>query len=299
MKTGKHTVTAVTRKDSKTVVPEGVVAAKVDYDDPSTLVKALEGQEVLVITMGVMAPPEQQSKLIEAAAKAKVPFIIPNEWGVDSTNEKLGKETMLGPRLAGYRAEIEKHGVSSWIGMTCNFWYEFSLGGGPERFGFDFNARSLTYFDDGKTRINTSTWPQCGRAIANLCSLKVLPDDENDKSPYLSQFKNDSLRISSFCISQRDMFESVQRVNGTSDKDWKINSEPSGPRYTRGVELMKGGDRLGFAIALYTRTMFPNGDGNYEASKGLHNDILGLPKEDLDEFTKKGIEFAALGSSYS
>jgi hypothetical protein len=75
-------------------------------------------------------------------------------------------------------------------------------------------------FDDGNVAINTSTWPQCGRAIANLLSLKELPDEETDWSPTLSQFRNGSIYISSFRLSQGDMFESVKRVTGTTDADW-------------------------------------------------------------------------------
>ena len=174
----------------------------------------------------------------------------------------------------------------------CSFWYEFSLGGGPERYGFDFKNRTVTFFDDGNTRINTSTWPQCGRAVANLLSLKVLPDDENDKSPCLANFRNNSVYISSFNVSQKDMLDSVMRVTGTTEKDWKVDYEDVKERYKNGMEEFKKGNMLGFAKLLYSRVFFPDGSGNYEATKGLHNDILGLPKEDLDEYTKIAVEMA-------
>ena len=156
----------------------------------------------------------------------------------------------------------------------------------------------MTFFDDGNTKMNTSTWPQCGRAIAGLLSLKVLPEDENDKSPYLAQFKNNYVRLSSFCVSQREMFESVKRVTGTTDADWKIDSEPTGERYKRGLELLGQGSMAGFAMQLYTRLFYPDGSANYEASQGLENDILGLPEEDLDEYTKKAEEFSKIPNRY-
>ncbi|KAL8822689.1 MAG: hypothetical protein Q9191_006576 [Dirinaria sp. TL-2023a] len=280
LKTGKHTVTAITRADSTSKLPEGVQVAKVNYDDQSSLVKALSGHQALVITMGVMAPAEQQTKLIEAAAEANVPYVIPNEWGTAGTNEQLGKDTFLGPKAAGYRAHIEQLGKSAWIGICCGFWYEYSLAGGPERYGFDLKKREVIFFDDGTTRLNTSTWLQCGRAVAGLLTL-------DEKS--LSQFKNNFVYISSFALNQREMFAALQKATGTKEGDWKVTSQPSGERYKSGIEMLQGGNRLGFARLLYTRVFFPSAEGNYEVTQGLNNDLLGLPKEDLDEATTRAV----------
>ena len=292
LKTGKHRVTAITRADSTSEIPDGVEVKKVNYDNQDTLVQALQGQEVLIITMGVMAPPEQEYKLFEAAATANVKWIVPNEWGADGTNEQLGRDIMYGPAKAAARKYIEQLGNSSWIGLACNFWYEYSLGSGSNTFGFSFKDRTVAFIDDGTTRINTSTWPQCGRAIASLLSLKVLPDDENDKSPCMARFRNKYCYISSFLVSQKDIFDSVLRVTETSANDWTVTNEGHKERYDSGVALLQQGNRSGFGRLLYTRMFYPNGDGNYEASKGLDNDVLDLPKEDLDEHTKIGIEYS-------
>ena len=279
----------ITRADSTNKIADGVEVKKVNYDDQDSLVQALQGQDILIITLGVMVPLEQEQKLFEAAATANVHWVIPNEWGGDGTNEQLGKDNMLGPKKAEARKYIERLGLS-WIGLACNFWYEYSLGSGSNTFGFSFKDRTATFIDDGNTRINTSTWPQCGRAIAALLNLKLLPEDENDKSPCVAQFRNKYCYISSFLVSQKDMFESVLRVTGTSADDWTVSYEEHEKRYKSGVELLQQGNRAGFARLLYTRMFYPNGDGNYEASKGLDNDLLGLPKEDLDEQTKVAIE---------
>ena len=292
LKAGKHTVTALSRADSTSQLPSGVEVRKVNYDDQSSLVKALRGQEALIITMGARAPQDQQTKLIEAAAAANVPWVLPNEFGNDPLDTELNKDNMIGLGKAKYRDHIEQLGKSSWIALTCNFWYEFSLGGGSERYGFDLKNHQVVFFDKGDKIINTTTWPQCGRAIANLLSLKVLRDDENDKSSCLTDFKNKPLYISSFTVSQRDMLDSVIRVTGTKLEDWKITHESAEKRWKSGVEQLKNGDMTGFVIALYTRLFFPDTSGNYEATKGLDNDAIGLPKEDLDEYTKLAIAFS-------
>ncbi|CAF1274666.1 unnamed protein product [Adineta steineri] len=91
LKIGKHKITAITREDSTSKMPPGVEVKKVNYDDPSSLVEALKGQEVLIITMAVTAPKEQQTKLIEAAAAANVPWVLPNEYGGDPTEKSWAK----------------------------------------------------------------------------------------------------------------------------------------------------------------------------------------------------------------
>jgi len=295
LKNGKHKITAITREGSTNKIAEGVHVKKVNYDDPSSLVDALKGQDALVITMGVTAPPDQQTKLIEAAAAAGVPWVIPNEFGGDGLNEKAGKDIFLGPAKKAVRDHIEKLGKSSWIGIACGFWYEFSLGGGPYRYGFDFKKKTVTMYDDGTTLLDTSTWPQTGREVANLLLLKILPEDEHDKSPCLAQFQNNFVYASSFTISQKDMFESVLRVTGASADDWKVTHMPAKEAYDEGMKKFQSGDRSGFMLLMYARSFFPDGAGNFEASRGLDNDKLGLPKEDLDEFTKEGIRLSEIG----
>jgi hypothetical protein len=256
-------------------------------------VKALEGQQFLIITLSVFAPPETHSKLVQAAAKAGVPYVMPNVYGGDVQNEGLQKSAIY-PVDDRYR-EIEKLGVSSYILMSCGFWYEWSLALPPPWFGFDIKSKKVTFYDDGKTRINVSTWLQCGRALAGLLSLKELPEDENDKSATISLWKNKPLYIASFKVSQRDMLDSIHRLTRTTDKDWEIDFEPSDERYENGKAEMQKGIRTGFAKAMYARIFFTNGDGDYESKWGLANDLLGLPKEDLDEATRRTLDMVESG----
>jgi len=255
-------------------------------------VAALKGQQFLIITMSVLAPPDTQSKLVRAAAEAGIPYVLPNWFGGDPKEEQLISDTFLGAMKNAQQEEIERLGVSAWVALCCGFWYEFSLGGGPDRYGFDFHKKTLVFFDEGTVKVNTTTWPQCGRAVAGLLSLKELPEDENDKSPTVSSFANGVVYTSSFRVSQRDMFDSVKRVTGTTDADWTITKENSLKRYQDAVEAMKKGDRPAFARQLYTRSFFPDSNNDYEAKRGLHNNLFGLPEEDLDEWTKEAVRMA-------
>ncbi|KAK8100779.1 NAD(P)-binding protein [Apiospora kogelbergensis] len=279
LKAGKHQITAVTRQDSNAIIPNGVNVVKVDYTNHSSLVAALRGQDVLVITMSVKAPKESQIQLIDAAADAGVRWILPNEWGLDKANEPFADAALLGPRAA--------LGVSDWVGVVCGFWYDFSLGGSPARYGFDFNDRSVLFFDNGTQPINTTTFPQVGRAVARLLDLPTTKGKEGMAS--LADFRNNYLYISSFCVSQKDMLESVLRVTDTRMDDWAVRHEDSAELYAQGLRMMKEGNMVGFIQAMYVRTFFPNDDGNFGKTRGLHNELLGLPVEDIDEFTRLAI----------
>lgn len=191
--------------------------------------------------------------------------------------------------------DIESLGVSSHLLLVCNFWYEFSLGGGTDRFGFDFQKQSFIWFDDGDVRFCVSIWPQCGRAIAGLLSLKELPEDESDKLPSLSQFRNTPAYISSFRVTQRDMFESVKRVTGTTDADWAITRESAEQRWKEGFEAVKQGNFGAFPKMLYSRMFLPSADDDYQSRRALDNDILGLPVEDLDEATAVAVKMGENG----
>ena len=290
-------MTGIARLSSTSKFPKGVHVVHVEYtsDNDTALVEALRGQQALIITMSVSAPRNTTSKLIRAAAKAGVPYVLPNWFGHDPANDALCNDSMLTPMRDSVCSEIESLGVSSYLLLACGFWYEFSLGGGPDRYGFNFQKRSLVLFDDGDVKINTSTWPQCGRAISNLLSLKDIPDDEKDKSPALSQFRNSPIYISSFRLSQRDMFESVKRVTATTDADWTITHESTEQRWKEGQAELKKGNWHAYTKMLYSRMFFPTGDGDHQSSRGLHNDVLALPVEDLDECTAIGVRMGENG----
>lgn len=295
LKTGKHVVTAITRPNSTSHFDANINVSRVDYggDDDTALVDALRGQQALIVTMSVTAPRDTTPKLVRAAAKAGVSYVLPNWFGHDIANDKLCDESMLSQFRDSITAEINSLGEISYFLLVCNFWYEFSLGGGPNRYGFDFKERTLVLFDDGNVEINTTTWPQCGRAVANLLSLKELPDDEGDKSPTVSQFQNGPVYISSFKLSQRDMFESVKRVTGTIDADWTITHESAKERWEGSQVAVKQGNWSVFTKMLYSRMFIPGSDIDYKSE--LHNGILELPVENLDESTAIGIRMGESG----
>lgn len=287
LSTGKHTVTALTRKDSSNKLPKGALVASIDYNDEETIIAALKDHQFFIITMAPTAPRDTHSKLVQAAAKAGIRYVMPNDYGGDIENTKLGEDIMLGTIAKAHRDEIEKLGMQ-WITVSCGFWYDYSLAGGEARFGFDFDKRSVTIYDDGNTKNSTSNLANVGRAVAKVLSLKILAEDSSDESLTFSKFLMKSIYIQSFHISQNEMFESVKRVTGTEDTDWTITHESTKQRYEDGLAQVRMGNMAGFSKMLYARTFYP--DSNSDHSNKAQNLLLGLPDESLDESTRAGID---------
>lgn len=283
LKTGKHTVTAITRSDSTSTLPAGMEVKKVDYDNEDELVSALRGQEFLVITLSTRAPQDLHKRIVVAAQKAGVAYVMPNAYGGDVTKPGFSDE-LWSAATSGKIVEIQELGAP-YIMMMCGFWYEWSLAGGSAAYGIDIPARTVTFFDNGLKKINTSTWKLCGEALAALLSLP-----KSGASPAVSDWKNSKFPIGSFEISQRDMVDSLHRVLGTTDEDWKIAYEPSEKRVRDGKEELMKGDPKGFAKALYSRMFYPE----IETWDPV-NAVLGLEQESLDEATKRTVEMIAGG----
>ncbi|KAH8167048.1 hypothetical protein CIB48_g1183 [Xylaria polymorpha] len=293
LKGGKHEVTAITRGEAE--LPEGVRVAKVSYDDPESLKKALEGHDALVITLSVRAPRDTEHKLIEAAAAADVPFVLPNEWGIESSHGTLGADVFFGPVSMATRNKIEGLGKSSWIAMTTGYWFLHSIAS-PEAYGFNLKDKTVTFFDEGTAKINSITWEKSGEAVAGLLSLPIEP--ETPGAPALSNYKNKRVYVSSWLMSQKDMFQHILRVSGTKESDWSIQYEPAVQRYEEAKKKVLSGDQSAFQRMLYTRTFYNNGDGDFESRHGLDNDKLGLAKEtqkSLDAEIQKALDLAAAG----
>ncbi|KAJ4311117.1 hypothetical protein N0V94_008104 [Neodidymelliopsis sp. IMI 364377] len=287
----RFSITAISRHDSTATFPSNIEVARVDYNNHDDLTKALNGHDVLIITTSVFAPKDTSAKLIRAAAAAGTPWILPNEFGMYNTDE-AARDT-IGTSKKDDRELIESLGVSSWIGISCGFWYEHSLSNG-ELYGIDIGKQEVTFFDDGTQELNTSTWRQVGRAVAALLSLPVGADADNDSALTLSAYRNRMVYVSSFAVNQKEMFESVKRVTSTTDEDWKIKSEPAKERVQNARTRMNAGERRAFGQVMYTRYFYEDA-GLFEKTHGLDNDKLGLPSEDLDEATKGAVSLVENG----
>lgn len=137
--------------------------------------------------------------------------------------------------------------------------------------------------------MTVSTWPQVGRAVAALLSLPIKPEGAS-KEHCLEHFRNKNVYIGSFTVCQKEMLDSALRVTDTHMSDWKISYEAAVDRYEKAKEDMKKGDRMAFAKQMYTRVFYPDDSGDFEKRMGLQNEMLDLPKEDIDDATRAAVK---------
>jgi hypothetical protein len=219
---------------------------------------------------------------------------MPSFYGSDIRNPKLASEA-FGAVIKAQLDEMESLGLS-YVSLACGTWYEWSLALGDAWFGFQIKDRKVTFFDNGKTIVNVSTWELCGRAVAALLNL---PESESGASPSLSDWKNEPVYIRSFRVSQRDMLDSLHRVLNTTDEDWVISYEPAAKRAQDGLEEFSNkGIITGMAKNMYAKLFIRSKAGELDypkGPKGLANKVLGLPEESLDGATKRAVKMVESG----
>ncbi|KLO92208.1 oxidoreductase CipA-like [Fusarium fujikuroi] len=293
LKTGKHTITALTRIGSVSKLPDNIKTIPIDYEDEEAIASALKDQQLLIITLAVNVDPEVHHRIVRAAGKAGVRYIIPNIYAANVVIENQGSVDDFFPAAPPINLlkEIERVGVSSWILLVGGVWFDYSLPSGESFMGFDIDNRKATLFDDGEAKINTSTLAQFGRAAAAIASLKEIPDNEADESLSVAQFRNRPVYLSSFYVSQKDILKSIQRVTSTTDADWGVKYESSSGRIENGKALGRSGNIMGLVQAYYSFIFSPEGQ-KLKTQDRLHNELLGLPEEDLDAVVKDCVERA-------
>ncbi|TVY24402.1 hypothetical protein LHYA1_G006769 [Lachnellula hyalina] len=293
--TGCHTLTALTRSTTPLSLPPSIHIARIDYTSPASITHALTGHDALIITLSVTAPPTAMTTLLDCASAAGVPWVLPNYFSSDPTLTRLQDESLTGPLTAETRAHIRSTRTLSYVQLACGFWYEHSLCAFSWGFGFDALRKTACFYDDGTTRITTSTFAQAGQAVAALFSLPVLPEREGDEQATLSRYRDGAVYVSSFRVCQRDMFESLLRVTGSSEAEWEIKYRPVGEVYAEGLKgLREGKGAEAFGTCLYSRSFFPTGEGDF--TEKLDNEALGLvADESLDEATGRAIDLQKAG----
>jgi hypothetical protein len=135
--------------------------------------------------------------------------------------------------------------------------YEHTLSQ-PDSYCITIRNRTVTFFDDGKERLNTSAWSQVSRDIASLFFLPIQPASGKDGSTTtLSAYPNCMVYILSFTVNQTDIFESLKRVTATSDAEWTVSHISAKQRFDDARASTAAGDSTAFGGVLGSRFFFP------------------------------------------
>ncbi|KAK3635722.1 hypothetical protein LTR56_014598 [Elasticomyces elasticus] len=269
LKQGKHNITVITRTASTATFPDTVNTRKVDYSDATGLEAALVGQDVLVIMLAFAGLHDEES-IIEAAGRAGVKY----PFG-PMAEEALSLSFMQGKYAL--HEKITSLGMK-YVIVATNSWIDWSLT--YNALGIDATARTATLYTDS-IAFNTTTLPQIGRGVARFLAL---PRSTIDK-----QFANGFLYLSSFKLTQPELFQAVLAATGTKESDWQIERTSFETLIEEGNKKVSEGNVIVGSIDVVHGITYKAGDYSEE----VHNDMLGLEQEDLGEVVRNALSISA------
>ena len=277
-----HTITAIQRPEATSTFPPGVRVKVGNLEDEKFLENALQGQDALVLMPPLSHLVDLQMPAIRAAAKAKVPYVFPSEFGPDPFAGKLTDDNGLLLAKKSIRDLVEALGVSSWVSIVVGPWLEGGLKMGL--WGIDVKARKATIWKGADSKASTASIPHTGEALAAVLGLP-----EKD----LAKYKNGAVYTPSFHLTQIEILESVQSATGTTDADWDIEVQDV-KKVTEDYEAkIKEGDGMAPFTKFFVTHFLDGHGGDFEkkvdASELQKLDALGLHKETLEQVVKMAV----------
>lgn len=117
-------ISVATRSESTTSYDERIKVYKGDYEDVQFLELATANQDVVIICLAFWAHPDVQSKIITAAIKNDVKYIMPQEFGNLNSDPAIEASHPINANKRRYREEIEAQG-GQWGAVANGFWADY------------------------------------------------------------------------------------------------------------------------------------------------------------------------------
>ncbi|KAF4503065.1 2`-hydroxyisoflavone reductase [Fusarium agapanthi] len=265
-------VTGLTRESSNSTPPQGISTIKTDYSEES-LVEALKGHDAVVSTASGIAVGQIlpfQKLMVNAAIKAGVKVFVSSEFGIDTANPEAPKVIpFVHDKIDTLDYIKTKNGELSWIAIVSGAMFDWGLNI-PGFGGFNVVARTATLYGGGGIAYEATNLDQVGRAIAK--SLKNLEITCNQH-----------VYVNSFTVTQNDVLRALEKATG--DK-FQVSHGTVDELWEGGTEQVRNGNPMG-ALAQISGAIYGRGGvANYSVDKGLWNDKIGLPGENLEEFVE-------------
>ena len=290
----KFQITIISRTESSATFPEdpSITVKRGSYSDADFLESAFRGNDAALLTFSFSGS-VHQSKVIEAAAKAGVKWILPNEFAGDGANDAMIDMVPVFQPKRDTRREIEKLAESyeglKWVGVVTNPFAGHAIHLGL--LGMDLRETKAK-MAPGSGKFNITSLDRIGLGISRVLSLPIT-NKENSRAS-LEHYANNFLYLSSFSTTQQDSLEALQRVTGT---DWAVEEGDSITDRIRNARdaMANGGKEAMYAgMDLLVAVYIGDGLGGDYQGKALGDlKVLGLEEESIDEVFKHEIEAGA------
>ena len=137
---------AVRASSKSSSFPGNVKVHTVDYEDASSLDRAVTGQDVIVSALTFPAV-QQQKAIIDSAVKAGVKRFLPSEFGIDTsrpTAEEILPATGLKREVVSYLKQTESS--MSWTALSVGAFFDWAFTAGFA--GYDFEKKTARVIGD-------------------------------------------------------------------------------------------------------------------------------------------------------
>lgn len=273
------TLSILSRKSSKSTFPSHIKVHSIGDDYPeSELLEAFKGQDAVVSTISATNN-QQQHAIIDAAIKAGVKRFIPAEFGANSQDKgatELVPIFAMKNQVTDYLRTKEAKGLT-WSAIVTGAFFDWGLQTGF--LGFDLAARKAQIYDSGNVKWSATTLSSVGLSVTG-----TLKNAEKTA--------NQHIFVDSFTISQNELLASLEKATG---KKWEVEHMDSEKQTKWAQQAMKDGNMGGLYTLLLIATYSGKHGGDFPAHQKMANDLLGLPKENMDDVVAAVVKGSATG----
>ncbi|CAJ0555022.1 Ff.00g135350.m01.CDS01 [Fusarium sp. VM40] len=274
-KESSFTVSALQRASSQGKLPLNVRVITIEDSYPSdALLAAFSGQDVVVNCMTSLAVTDQ-FRFVDAAVDAKVKRYVASEYGLNNNNPEaraLNSVFREKGEIQDYLRSKEATGLE-WMSIACGMWIKWSAI--HDFLGMHINEKRFVLWDDGNGWFSTTTEDNTALAMVNALSKKW------------EDTKNKVIWLSDFAITQNTLLETIERVGGQKLVVENVDSHQLIKE--KQAEVVAGDP---YAIYSLIETGFVTGrfGGHLEKEGTIMNEVLGLPKKNLDDVVREALK---------
>jgi nucleoside-diphosphate-sugar epimerase len=263
-------VTVVTRDvdKSRETWPE-VRAILGDYTSPETLANAFRDEHEpydSVVALLNRDQLEAQITLLDAAVLAKIPHIIPSEFGFDLSTDEIRSWPWLAAKVAmeDHLLKLAKYGKLTYTAVHVGAFFDWALERGI-LVNLLANGQPTMLFDGGNMIFDVTLVETIGEAVA-AALVKHMEDPQ--------EVKNKFLHVHTAAVTQQQLLSYAR----ASDPD-RVFAEmeiDTAQLYALGLQKYAAGER-GMEInrLMQPRAFSIAGPGQFES---LDNEYLGIPE---------------------
>jgi hypothetical protein len=246
---GIHTISSVQRIEATSTFSPGVIVKSGNLKDESFLTDVFQGQDMVVLMPPLPHLVSLQEPAVRAAAKAKVLYILPAEFGPDPSATRLIAENQLLQDKKKIPDLVEELGVSSWISIAVGPFLDMNIKSGL--WVIDVENHKATIWTRGVGKVSTSSVAHTGQTTAAVLSLP-----END----LCKYKNKAFYVPSFHLTQKELLQAVQKAAGMTGRDWEVDYQDVNDALKDCNEKIQQKGRTAPFVKFFL-THFQNGNG--------------------------------------